>query len=134
MLLLGPLASGCGGDPVGHIRIPLRSTQTLDPSQVDKVIIAVLHDPAKTCVSGANSNTCVEIQGTSEAMATDGYVVHTSITQDSGSSAMLEDLPRGTTCFVAEARSAASVVLGLGCAEVELSLEKHVIEIELTEK
>jgi hypothetical protein len=132
------LAPGCGGDDpagaVGTTRIRLRSTQTLNPSDVNKVIIAVLHDPSKTCVSGSGSNTCVEILGVDEAQKSTGYVMQASITQTSGSSAMLEDLPMGTTCFVAEARSSASKILGLGCAEVELKLEKHVIEIELTEK
>lgn len=132
--LAAPGLAGCGGEAIGTIRIRLRSPQALDPSQVAQVIIAVVHDSNKTCVSGPGSNTCVEIQSVEEATTTAGYVKQTNITPSTGSSATLEDLPEGPACFVAEAFNASSSPLGLGCAEVDLSLDKHTIEIELATK
>ena len=128
--LVGLLGTS-GDDPVGTIRIPLRPPQsTGDP---DTVIIAVLVDSTKTCVDPSGSNTCSEILTADEATKTPGYVRKVTITPSSGSSALFEDLPEGSACFVAEALNSSGSPLGIGCAEVELKLDKHVIEIELTQ-
>lgn len=128
---LTALLGACGADPVGTIRIPLRTPQSTGVP--DKVIIAALVDSTKTCVSTPGSNTCVEILTADEATKTPGFVKQVTITPSSGSSAVFEDLPEGSACFVAEALNSSGSPLGLGCAEVELKLDKHVIEIELTQ-
>jgi len=128
---LTALLGACGDAPVQTIRIPLRTPQSAGiPTEV---IIAVLVDSTKTCVSGPGSNTCVEIQSAAEATKTTGFIRKTTITPSSGSSAVFDDLPEGSACFVAEAQNASGSPLGIGCAEVELKLDKHVIEIELTQ-
>lgn len=128
---LTALLGACGADPVGTIRIPLRTPQSTGVP--DKVIIAALVDSTKTCVSAPGSNTCVEILTADEATKTPGFVKQVTITPSSGSSAVFEDLPEGSACFVAEALNSSGSPLGLGCAEVELKLDKHIIEIELTQ-
>lgn len=125
------LLGACGADPVGMIRIPLRTPQSAGVPA--KVIIVALVDSTKTCVKAPGSNTCVEIQTADEASKTPGFVKQVTITPTSGSSAMFEDLPEGSACFVAEALNSSGSPLGIGCAEVELKLDKHVIEIELTQ-
>jgi hypothetical protein len=131
LAVLTALLGACGTDPVGTIRIPLRTPQSTGVPA--KVIIAALVDSTKTCVDPAGSNTCSEILTADEATKTPGFIKQVTITPSSGSSAMFEDLPEGSACFVAEALNSSGSPLGLGCAEVELKLDKHVIEIELTQ-
>jgi hypothetical protein len=131
MLALLAGAGGCGEDGVQTVTIRLSSPQAIDPANVASVVIAAVHEPSKTCVSGPGSNSCVELRSVKDAEQTSGYVKQMSITSETGSTAVIEDLPQGQTCFVAEAISSLSTVVGLGCAEVELTLDRHVIEIEL---
>jgi hypothetical protein len=127
------LALGCGGDPATElIRIHLSSTQTLDPSQVARVEIVVVHAFDGRCVVQTGSNICQDLQSAAMAEQNDGYVTKATITSADGSSAMIDNLPRGHACFVAEALSQTGQQLALGCVEVELSLERHLIEIELS--
>ena len=131
LTVLAALLGACGDLSVGTIRIPLRTPQSTGiPANV---IIAVLVDSTKTCVSGPSSNTCVEILSAEEATKTPGFIRKTTITPSTGSSAVFDDLPEGSACFVAEAQNDSGSPLGVGCAEVELKLDKHVIEIELTQ-
>lgn len=127
------LALGCGGDPPTElIHIHLSSTQTLDPAQVARVEIVVVHAFDGRCVMGSGSNICSDLQSAAVAEQADGYVTKATITSADGSSATIDNLPRGRACFVAEALSQTDQQLALGCAEVELSLERHLIEIELS--
>jgi hypothetical protein len=128
---LAGLLGACGDDSVGTIRIPLRTPQSTGVP--DKVIIAAVVNSTKTCVDPSGSNTCSEILTADEATKSPGFVKKVTITPSSGSSAMFEDLPEGSACFVAEALNSSGSPLGIGCAEVELKLDKHVIEIELTQ-
>jgi hypothetical protein len=128
---LAGLFGACGDDSVGTIRIPLRTPQSTGVP--DKVIIAAVVNSTKTCVDPSGSNTCSEILTADEATKSPGFVKKVTITPSSGSSAMFEDLPEGSACFVAEALNSSGSPLGIGCAEVELKLDKHVIEIELTQ-
>lgn len=136
-VLLGLLAlcmisgAGCGEDAFQTVKIRLSSPRAIDPATVASVVIAAVHEPNKTCVSAPGSNSCVELRSVKDAEQTSGYVKQVSITSQTGSTASIEDLPMGPTCFVAEAISTGAMVVGLGCAEVELTLDRHVIEIEL---
>ena len=133
--LLGALAAllglGCGADEVDATRIELRSPAAIDPATVAAVVIAVVHEPTKTCVSPVGSNSCAELRSIEDATQASGYVLQTTLTSSTGSTATLAGLPRGRVCFVAEARAANSSTVGLGCAEVVLKLDRHQIEIEL---
>jgi hypothetical protein len=128
---LAGLLVGCGVE-VGHVRIPLRAPQALDPAQIASVEIAVVHEPATSCVAAVGSNACAAaLKSVAQARATAGYTKSVTLTASSGSTATIDGLPKGRACFVAEALSANGTSLASGCSEVTLSVEKHVIEIEL---
>ena len=125
------VACGPADPPVQRVYIALGEPTGLDPTAVASVVVAAVHDPGPTCVVSAGSNTCAELTSIDLARKATGYVSQTTITINTGSSARLPDLPRGRTCFVAEARSVASSSLATGCADVTLELDQHVIEILL---
>jgi len=128
VLLVG--AGGCGAEDLQHIRLSL-TPQSLDPSLIARVAVAALHDSSRRCVVGVGSNLCNEVQSTSEAEQADGYVNTITLTKADGSTAIFSDLPHGRACFVAEALSQGAQQLALGCTEVELRLDRHVVEIEV---
>ncbi len=129
MLLALLVACGDGGVEVIHIAV--RSPQTIDPAQVATVQVAAVREPVSICVAGVSSNTCVGMRTVAAAAQEPGFLQQTTLTPTGSSTASLEGLPRKRVCFVAEALSANGASLGAGCAEVALSLDHHLIEIEL---
>lgn len=134
-ILMLALLTGCGGEPsVETIRIRITTPQLIDPSLVDSVVVAAIHEPSAECVTSVNSNTCSQIMGVYAASKLSGYLKQVTISSTSGSStATLDGLPRGQTCFVAEARSTSGAPLGNGCADVKLTVDSHLIEIEVNQ-
>jgi hypothetical protein len=132
LLLLTLLPLACGGEPVGTVRIPLTSPEALDPSLIDQVEVVAVEGSTTRCVLGAGSNTCNEIQSAVTALSSAGYIDAVTLRLADGSVATFQGLPHGRTCFVAEAQAAGGKPLALGCAEVELALETHRIEIVLS--
>lgn len=132
VLALGVLSGGCGSpDETQWIRIPLTGPQALDPSLIDRVDVAAVQGSSKTCVTTPGSNSCSGYAAVAAAEQADGFVEKISLRQSDGSTASFADLPREQTCFVAEALSSQDQQLALGCADVELKLERHKIEIEI---
>jgi hypothetical protein len=131
LLSLALLALASCGDGGDLTRIQLRGPFALDPSIVGSVIIAVVHEPSKACVSPPGSNSCAELRSVSDAAQASGYIKQQTLSSTGGSAITIDGLPQGRTCFVAEARSKNDSTVGLGCAEVTLTLERHQIELEI---
>lgn len=131
--LVGLLGCGSAGEPVQVVSMTLSSTtQSLDPSLIDQVVVAVVQDADLQCVTSSGSNSCSALQSVTKAEQATGYKDKASITAADGSSLTFDGLARGQTCFVAEARALGGQPLALGCAEVELKLERHLVEITVT--
>lgn len=133
IVALGSLAS-CGAEEVGVVRMTLKP-RGLDPALVDRVEIAVVGKLAQSgisCVSAVGSQVCADLSSVKSAEAASGHITTGEITRaKGGNTTSFSDLPKGRTCFIAEAFDAAKNPLASGCAEVEIRLETHKIEIEI---